>query len=294
MTLSIEVHDLHLRYGDVTALDGMTFTLAGGKIYGLLGRNGSGKTSLLSVLAAFRKESAGTVRIDGQPVFENARITSQVCLVRETADAADKGERVHEALHTAGRLRSTWDADYASALLDRFEVPRDAKVGALSLGKRSALGIVVGLASRCPVTMFDESHLGMDVPSRNAFHDELLVDFMAHPRTIIVSTHLIEEVSALFEEVLIIDNGRLLLRDDAEALRTRGAAVTGPTDAVDRFVEGMTVLGEKRLGRTKSATVYGTIGGADERRAREAGLDLGPISLQDLFVHLTEPAGGAR
>jgi ABC-type cobalamin/Fe3+-siderophores transport system ATPase subunit len=71
MTLDIEVTDLRLRYGDVTALDDLGFTLGGGRIHGLLGRNGSGKTSLLSVLAGFRKPSGGTVRIDGQPVFEN-------------------------------------------------------------------------------------------------------------------------------------------------------------------------------------------------------------------------------
>jgi ABC-2 type transport system ATP-binding protein len=294
MTLGIEVRGLQLRYGTVTALDDLSFTLPGGRIYGLLGRNGSGKTSLLSVLAAFRRQSAGSVLIDRQPVFENPSITRQVCLVRETGDPGDNGERVREVLDTAARLRAGWDGAYADELVARFQVPRDKKLAELSLGQRSALGMIFGLAARAPVTLFDESHLGMDAPSRAAFHDELLADFIAHPRTIVISTHLIDELSPLFEEVLIIDEGRLLLKDETEVLRARGAAVTGPAEAVDRFVAGRTVLGERRLGRTKSATVYGGLDEHHRREARDAGLDLDPIALQDLFIHLTQPSGGPR
>jgi ABC-2 type transport system ATP-binding protein len=294
MTLGIEVRGLQLRYGTVTALDDLSFTLPGGRIYGLLGRNGSGKTSLLSVLAAFRRQSAGSVLIDRQPVFENPSITRQVCLVRETGDPGDNGERVREVLDTAARLRAGWDGAYADELVARFQVPRDKKLAELSLGQRSALGMIFGLAARAPVTLFDESHLGMDAPSRAAFHDELLADFIAHPRTIVISTHLIDELSPLFEEVLIIDEGRLLLKDETEVLRARGAAVTGPAEAVDRFVAGRTVLGERRLGRTKSATVYGGLAEHHRREARDAGLDLDPIALQDLFIHLTQPSGGPR
>ena len=83
----------------------------------------------------------------------------------------------------------------------------------MSQGQRSALGVILGLASRCPLTIFDESYLGMDAPSRYAFYDELLADYLAYPRTIVLSTHLIEEVSSLFEEVVIIDRGRLLIQN---------------------------------------------------------------------------------
>lgn len=294
MTLGIEVAGLRLRYRDVTALDDLSFTLPGGRIYGLLGRNGSGKTSLLSVLAGFRKPSGGTVLVDGQPVFENPAITRRVCLIRETGDIGDRDGRVSEALDTASRLRPGWDGDYAAALVDRFEVPRRKKLGELSLGQRSTLGMIFGLAARAPLTLFDESHLGMDAPSRAAFHDELLADFMARPRTIVVSTHLIDELSPLFEEVVIIDAGRLVLQEETEALRARGADVTGPAEAVDRFVAGRTVLRERQLGRTKSAMVYGGLDERHRRQAHDAGLDLGPVALQDLFVHLTQPSGGPR
>lgn len=109
-----------------------------------------------------------------------------------------------------------------------------------------------------------------------------------------ISTHLIEEVAALFEEVLIIDEGRLVLHGSADDLRERGAAITGPADKVDRFVADLTVLNDKQLGPTKSVTVYGTLDHDHRQEARATGLEVGPVVLQDLFVHLTEPTRRPR
>jgi ABC-2 type transport system ATP-binding protein len=291
MTLPIETDGLQLRYGDTLAIEDLTLQLGGGKIYGLLGRNGSGKTSLLSVLAGFRKPSGGQVRIGGEPVFENSEVMAQVSLIREMGDV-DTDESVRDALTLASYLRPNWAAEYATALLERFQISVKDKVKDLSRGKQYALGISLGLASRTPVTMFDESYLGLDVPSRYLFYDELLSDFMEHPRTIIISTHLIEEVASLFEEVVIIDEGRLLLHENTESLRERGAAMTGPAELVDRFAHGQKVLGARQLGRTKSAMVYGSLDPSRLNEARAAGLDVDPVALQDLFVHLTKSRGG--
>lgn len=291
MTMRIDVNGLRLTYGDVAALDNLSLSLEGNKIFGLLGRNGSGKTTLLSVLAAFRQQTSGEVQINGQPVFENPAITSQIALVRETGAPVYDDDKVEEALRYAAYLRSTWDASYAEQLIERFEIPTKIKVSQLSRGKRAAFGIVLGLASRAPLTMFDETHLGMDAPSRYAFYDELLNDYMAQPRAFIISTHLIEEVSSLFEEVVIIDEGRLVVHDETEALLSRGVAITGPADAVDRHVDGLTVIGEKQLGRTKSVMVYGDLDDAQRQRAKADQLDLEAIALQDLFVHLTTQRG---
>ncbi len=291
--MRVEAQGLTVRYGDVTAVDDISFSLDGNKIYGLLGRNGSGKTSLMSTLAGYRR-AIGTVTLDGVPVFENAAAMRQVCLVRHTADAADKGDKVSYVLEYGAAWRDTWDDAYALELADLFKISLKTKVSELSLGQRSALGVVIGLASRSPLTMLDESHLGMDTPTRYAFYDALLSDFMAHPRTIMISTHLIEELASLLEEVLIIDSGRLVLQEEADVLRSRGTEVTGNAADVDEFTAGLTVLSEKSLGRTKSAMVYGTLDDEQFVHARRLGLELGPIALQDLFVHLTEPVGGKR
>jgi ABC-2 type transport system ATP-binding protein len=294
MTGRIELRDLTVRYGDTVAVDGLSATLDGPGIHGLLGRNGSGKTSLLSTLAAFRPASSGEVLLDGEPVFENPAAVRRICFIRGAGDTVEHdwpADRVRDALGVAGLLRPGWDATYADELVGRFQLRPKQRLSELSRGQRSALGVVLGLASRAPVTIFDETYLGMDAPSRYTFYDALLAYHVEHPRTFVLSTHLIEEVASLFETVTIIDEGRLVLQSSAEGLRAAGAAVTGPADAVAAFTAGRRVLATRSLGPTRSDTVFGELDEDDRRRARAAGLELGPVSIQDLFVHLTAPSG---
>ncbi|GAB3490646.1 ATP-binding cassette domain-containing protein [Nocardiopsis coralliicola] len=274
-------------------LRGTDLDLPGGAIHGLLGRNGAGKTTLLSVLAGFVRADAGSVLVGGRPVFENGSVTRDVCLVRADSDLPDDIGSVDDFLRSARALRTGWSTAYEKHLADRFELPRKRAVKALSQGQRAMLGTVYGLASRAPLTLLDECHLGMDAHARKVFTDELLADIAEHPRTVVISSHLIDEMGPLFADVAIVHRGRILLQDDADALRARGAAVTGPAEAVERFTAGETVLGERRLGGTVQAVVYGELDEGRRREAAAAGLELGPIGLQELFVHLTtdEAAG---
>ncbi|WP_371404881.1 ABC transporter ATP-binding protein [Kribbella sp. NBC_00662] len=293
--LTVRTENLSVRFAGVPALDRLDLRLAPGKIHGLLGRNGSGKSTLAAVLAGFRRPDEGRVLIEGddlgtaQEPYENAVVTSRVCLIRESGDRPD-AVPVKQAISLAAALRPYWNAELAGDLLDRFEVPLNKKIQKLSRGKKSALGVVLGLASRAPLTIFDESYLGMDVPSRNLFYDALLADYTEVPRTFVLSTHLVSEVSAMLEEVVILDNGRLVTQSPVDSLRGRGASIVGPAAAVDEFTAGFTVLAEERLGGTKSTTVLGDLDPALLAEATAAGLEIGPVGLQDLFVHLT----GAR
>lgn len=282
----IELRDLTVRYGDTVAVGDVSLDLPSGVLYGLLGRNGSGKTSLLSAIASYRKPAAGTVRVDGADAFENPAVMRATCFVRDTLDVLAQ-ERVGRALCFAGWLRPTWDAGYAAKLVELFGLEPRKRVQSLSRGQKSALGAVLGLAARAPLTILDEVYLGMDAVARTTFYRELLADYLAHPRTIILSTHLIEEVADLFERVIIIDRGRILLHEEADELRGRGVTVTGPAATVDEFTAGRTVLGSQSLGGVRADTLYGRLEPAELARGEAAGLTFGPVGLQDLFVHLT-------
>jgi ABC-2 type transport system ATP-binding protein len=286
----ISLRDLTVRYGRTVALDNLTLDLPPGKIYGLLGRNGSGKTTLLSVIAAYLRASSGTITVDGVDPFENPAVMRRTGFIRDTLDVTG-GDRIERALCLARRLRPTWDADYAARLLDVFELNPRKRVQSLSRGQRSSLGAVFGLAARTDLTLLDEVTLGMDATARTAFYRELLADYLEHPRTIILSTHLIEEVAGFFERIVIIDRGRLLLHEDADELKGRGVTVTGPAGAVDGFTAGRTVLDVRSLGNVRAATLYGRLDRGAVARAEAAGLTLGPVGIQDLFVHLTSGAG---
>ena len=284
----VELQGVTQRFGDVVALDDVTLSIRPGTITGLLGRNGSGKSTLGSLLAAFRRPTAGRVLVDGEDPWENERVVRGVCFVRESGDVLDEYSLRDNLAYVSG-ARPQFSHELAGELMDLFELDARRKPSKLSRGKKSAFGIVLGLASRAPLTILDEVHLGLDAPSRYAFYDALLAEYAEHPRTIVLSSHLIGEIERLLEDVVVLDRGRVLLTQDAESLHAEGVAVTGPAAAVDEFVAGRDVLATQRLGGTTQVTVRGAVAEGDERRARELGLELGPVPLQDLFVHLTDP-----
>jgi ABC-2 type transport system ATP-binding protein len=287
---SVQTQDLTVRFGETTALDGVSVDLPAGGIYGLLGRNGSGKTTFLSALAALRRPDGGRVHVDGEDPFENARLMGGTAIVREGGDVLT-AERVSTNMRWFADVRPTWDAERAEELLETFRIDRRKRITALSRGQRSAVGVVIGLAARAPLTIFDEVYLGMDAPSRQRFYDELLADVVAHPRTVVLSSHLIGEIEPLLERVVILDGGRVLLAEGTDDLRARGLTLTGPATTIETVTAGLRVIGSRELGRTRQVTVFDELDDAQLDHARRAGLDLGPVPLQDLFIHLTAGEG---
>ncbi len=287
---TVSTTSLGVRFGDTHALTDVTLDLAPGRIHGLLGRNGAGKTTLLSVLASLRSPTSGAIAVDGADPFDDEHRMERVCLIRESGDVLTT-ERVHRTLDWAQLARPTFDRDYAERLLDMFEIDHRARAHQLSRGQASALGVTLGLASRSPLTMLDEVHLGMDAYARQRFYDELIADFAAHPRTIILSSHLISEIEALVETVTILHKGRVLLSEEADDVRARGVTLTGPAAAVDRAAAGQHVIGTRDLGPTRQATLFGDLDALALDRAAVDGVTVGPVPLQDLVIHLTgDPA----
>ena len=180
-----------------------------------------------------------------------------------------------------------WDAEFAERLVQDFRLPLKRYIKKLSRGQLSAVGVIVGLASRAPLTFFDEPYLGLDAVARQIFYDRLLEDYAEHPRTIVLSTHLIDEVANLLEHLLVIDQGRILLDRDADEVRGSATTVAGGRAAVESFVSDRAVIGREGIGGLASVTIDGRLDRADRLRAAELGLELAPVSLQQLIVHMT-------
>lgn len=287
MTMEINATNISLNYGNHDALQNISFHCNKKKVYGLLGRNGAGKTSLLSILASFREQTGGSLTIGGETAFENAHVMQHIIFIYNK-DYKEESDNVQQILEGIERYRPLFDMDYAQHLIQKFKLPVDKKVKDFSNGMQSALNVTIGLASRAPITIFDEAYLGMDAPTRKIFYEELLADQENHPRIIIISTHLVSEMDYLFEEILILDKGKMILQDNYESLLTKGASITGEAKDVDDFVQGMKVLNIQQLGPIKSAMVYGEVDADKQKTAQLKELEIGPISLQDLFIHLTE------
>ncbi|GEC73896.1 MULTISPECIES: ABC transporter ATP-binding protein [Microbacterium] len=287
MTAVIEVHNLSKRYKEKRALDNVSLAIEGGAIYGLLGRNGAGKTTLMSILTAQNFESSGTVKVFGEHPYENAHVLSRICFVRESQKYPDDAHPKH-AFKAASLFFPNWDQALADELIAQFQLPMKQTIKKLSRGQLSAVGVIIGLASRAEITFFDEPYLGLDAVARQTFYDRLIEDYAEHPRTVILSSHLIDEVSNLIEKVIVIDNGQILLSEDTDAVRDRAVTVVGDTAKVDAWVGTREVLHREALGRVASVTVLGAISVEERAQIAAAGLDLAPVSLQQLIVRLTQ------
>jgi len=284
MTPAISVTELTRRYRGQLALDHVTFDLEPGSITGLLGRNGAGKTTLLRILAGHEFASAGTVAVLGASPVENETILRQMVFVREDQTYPDL--KVRQAVQVASWFYPNWSHDLAGALLEEFSLPVNRKVKKLSRGMRSALGIVIGLAARAEVTLFDEPYAGLDPVSRQLFYDRLLADYAEYPRTVLLSTHLIDEAAGLFERVVVIDRGRIVLNSAADDLRGAATSVSGPAIAVAEFTTGRPVWNRRRIASQESAVVAGTLNETDRARAAALHLRLEPLTLQEVVVQV--------
>ncbi|WP_330949679.1 ABC transporter ATP-binding protein [Virgibacillus sp. MG-45] len=285
--MKIEVKNLQKQYGKTLALDDISFTLEEPKIYGLLGRNGAGKTTFMEILSGQILSSGGEIRIDGEKPFDNQRLTESICLIQE-GNNFKRDLKLKQVLRIYAAFYPTWDNDLAFQLMEEYQLDANKKVKSLSKGMESALGIIVGLASKAPITIFDEPYIGLDAAARKKFYQILLEAYEDEKRTIIFSTHLIDEVSLLFEEILILEQGKLLLQADADQLRDKACAVTGPVHQVEQFIAGKEVIKKKKLAGMMTAYLY-----QNAEVAKETGLKVESIPIQDLMIYLTEAKKGA-
>ncbi len=250
MTTVVEARNLTKRFGSVRAVDGVSFRIEEHRIYGLLGRNGAGKTTLMSLLTGQEFATGGEIEVFGTSPVENAGVLEQVCFIKESQKYPDDF-KVKHVLRTAPWFFPNWDQEFADRLVKDFRLPLDRRMKKVSRGQFSAVGVVVGLASRAPLTFFDEPYLGLDAVARQLFYDRLLEDYAEHPRTVILSTHLIDEVSDLLEHVLVIDEGKLLVDSPADELRGSATTVVGGREAVEKFLAGARDPAPRRRRRSR-------------------------------------------
>ena len=283
---AIEAQGVTRRFKNTLALDNVTLNFAKDQIHGLLGRNGAGKTPLMSVMTAQDWPSQGDVHVFGQVPHENEQVLPDICFVREDQRYPEDAMAKH-AFTAARDAFENWDEDFAQRLIKDFRLPEKTAIKKMSRGQKSAVGVIIGLASRAPLTVFDEPYMGLDAVARQLFYDRLLQDYSENPRTIVLSSHLIDEIAHLLEHVVVIDQGQILVDESAEALHGRAVTLVGRADAVDQVVGDREVLDREELGRIVRTTVLGRLSTEERRLVTELDLDVIPVSLQQLIVHMT-------
>lgn len=271
------------QFKNVTALSGASFAVQEGAICALLGANGAGKTTLMSILAGHDRPTSGTITVAGHNPFESAPVAANTSFIRDNQRYPDN-YFLHHALRSAALFHPNWDDAIASELVQAFKLPAKTQVQKFSRGQLSALAIVLSLASRAPLTIFDEPYLGLDVAARHRFYELLIEDYSAHPRTVIVSTHLVGEMENIFEQAIILDQGKVVLDATTDELHKTAYEISGPRDAVQNFVRDKQILRHRSLGALTTATVRGDLSSARAAGAGNSTLEISAVSLQDLVA----------
>ena len=274
-------------YGKKEVLKKIDFTLEKGKIYGLIGRNGAGKTTLLSILSAQNPATEGSVTWNSEKVWENRKALDHICFSRELSTNLYGGGvsalKVKEYLKNASYYYPNWDQKMADELIKKFELNTKQRINKMSKGMLSMVTIIVALASKADFTFLDEPVAGLDVVMREYFYHKLMEEYTETGRTFVISTHIIEEAADLMEEVIMIKDGSLLLKENTQDLLERCYHVSGLAEVVDQATEGYEKHHEEKMGRSKSVTIL-----LKEGQELPKGYDvtIQPISLEKLFVSL--------
>lgn len=283
----IEIKNLSKSFAGTRALQNVTTRFEAEVIYGLLGRNGAGKTTLINILTNKIFADSGEILIDGEAAAENDRAQAKMfCMTEKNVHPAEM--KVKDALRWAYEFNPLFDREYAAALVEKFKLDTGKRIKNLSSGYNSVFKSILTMASGRPVMIFDEPVLGLDAAHRELFYRELIARYSEKPATVIIATHLIDEVADVLEQVLILKNGALALdRPVAEVLQL-AYTVSGEAAGVDRYTSGKNVVRQEAIGKFKAATIYQERQNGDKEHLRELGLEVTPARLQEIFISLTE------
>ncbi len=288
----IECSNLTKTYGKTIALDSLSLTIEENTITGLIGRNGAGKTTLLKLIAGHLLQTSGDVRVFGQKPFNNLTVSANMIFIHNDMTLPDS-LTLKDLLKSSESFYKNWDAELAQRLFDYFDLDSSSVYSRLSKGMKSTFTMIIGLAARCPLTIFDEPTTGMDAAVRKDFYRAVLKDYLSHPRTIIMSSHLLEEIEDLLEDILLIDSGQKLLHLPMADLKDYAVALNGDRDAIARFTIDKEIIHEQPIGENHYYTVVSNTFSEQEMKAMQAAaIKTSRVPSDDLCIYLTGEAKG--
>ncbi len=288
----IHFKDVTKSYRKHNVLKSMNFTIERNVITGVIGRNGVGKTTLMKIIAGFMEEMSGTVEVFSEKPFNNLRVSANSIFI-DDAMAFPQAMTLQDILKECSRFYANWDGELANRLVDYFDFHRNARHQFLSKGKKSTFNAIIGISARCPLTLFDEPTTGMDAAVRKDFYRALLKDYLAHPRTILLSSHHVEEIEDLLEDVLLVQNGAIRFHGAITELQEMFIVLTGKHEKLSRHTVGKEVVLRDTSGPFPNWTVANSFTEAEKDQMVADGIIISPVSANNAYIALTNgPKGG--
>ena len=281
----IEAQGLRKTFGTTVALDGIDLRVDEGRIVGLIGPNGAGKTTALNAILGLIP-CQGELRVLGRdPWMERDRLMRDACFIADVA-VLPRWIRVSQALDYLAGVHPRFDRRKAEGFLSRTTIKRSSKVRELSKGMVTQLHLALVMAIDARLLVLDEPTLGLDILYRKQFYDSLLSDYFDRARTVVVSTHQVEEVQQVLTDLLFINCGRIVLRCSMEEFESRYVELTVRAEQVAAARALKPIHERQVLGRTILLFEQ-----ADRQQLAALG-DVRTPSIADLFVAMMSNQGG--
>lgn len=275
----INFNNVTKRYSNATALNNVSIEFSSNKIYGLFGRNGAGKTTMLKLIAGHINASSGMIKINNE-MINTTHIPNCVHFIE--SGVSQFNMKIVDLIHYAYSLQSDFDFEFAQEILHRFRLDGNKYYRQLSFGMKTMVTTLLSLSSNSEIVILDEPVLGLDAIMRKRFYEVLADSFENHPRTIIMSTHLIDEIAGVVEEFIILDRGEILLQSSINEIDERAYSITGMTCDVISIADGLNIINKRTAGGFTTVTVF------DRRIETSPKIAIRPIGLQEFFISLVE------
>ncbi|MBS0444534.1 MAG: ABC transporter ATP-binding protein [Proteobacteria bacterium] len=276
----IEARGVSVRYGQKLAVDDVGFTVAPGRVIGLLGHNGAGKTSLMKAMVGLLPFSGSLAILGLDPRKDRVKLLESVCYIPDVA-ILPRWARVDELITLMQGLHPRFSADRARTLLRRTSIQRRAKVKSLSKGMVVQLHLALIAAIDARVMILDEPTLGLDILSRKAFYEMLIDEWCDGERSVVISTHQVEEIQPLLSDVMMLNEGRVVLSTSLVDIDRRFVGLSHDPEAAESIAAAHPLLRFRQQGQ--AAALFD---GAPPAEVAALGRRFQP-SLADLFVALT-------
>ncbi len=276
----VEARGLSLRYGSKTAVDDISFTIPKGRVVGLLGHNGAGKTSLMKALVGLLPAQGELTVLGLNPGRQRETLLQNMSYIPDVA-VLPRWAKVSELITLMSGLQPRFSAERARALLKRTSVGLNDKVKSLSKGMVTQAHLALIAAIDTKLMILDEPTLGLDVMSRKSFYEMLIDEWCDGERSVLISTHQVEEIETLLSDVMMLDMGRLVLNISLEEMDSRFVALSHDPAAADAVAAAHPLLRYRQQGRPAAL-----FDGAPPPQLEAMGQRFRP-SLVDLFMALT-------
>ena len=288
MSIAIEVKNVSHSFKYKKICDNININFEENKIYGLLGKNGAGKTTLINIIVNQLLCNHGEVKIFGKNPNEDIRVLDDICIVRER-EFYDIEYKVKDIFKAYFYFYKDYDYKLQEKLCKRFEINQKLSYKKLSRGMKTLVSNIIGICSNSPITIFDEPTIGLDEVNREEFYSILLESYTHKNRTIIISTHQINEVEQLLEKVIIIKNGKVEVDDYIDEVKEKSYHITGKKEDLNKLSILKNRSPIKSFGNNEVYSYYGEINDQDLALIETLNIELDNMSIQDLFINMNNP-----